>query len=158
MYKPIKLYIDTSVWNFALETSRSDSLLTYEFLQLTKKEKCTIIISDIVDAEINKSFELRKNQLQQLLKIYDPETIQVTEETKQLAKVYINEKLIPENQLNDAIHIACATVNKCNFIVSWNFQHMVRAKVIIGVHHINHREGYGLIEIVSPEHFLGKKE
>ena len=38
MEKPIKLYIDTSVWNFALETERKDSILTNEFLQLIKKD------------------------------------------------------------------------------------------------------------------------
>lgn len=158
MQKKLKLYIDTSVWNFVLETLRSDSLLTHEFLQHIKSEEYTIIISDVVDTEINKSAEPRKSQLQQLMNIYNPLIITVNEESKQLANIYINEKLIPKNQHNDAIHIACATVNKCNFIVSWNFQHMVKAKVIMGVHHINHREGYGLIEIVSPQQFLGRKE
>ena len=158
MGKKLKLYIDTSVWNFVMETLRSDSLLTYEFLQYIKSEEYTIIISDVVDAEINKSVEPRKSQLQQLMNIYTPLITSIDEESKQLANIYINEKLISKNQLNDAIHIACATVNKCNFIVSWNFQHMVKAKVIMGVHHINHREGYGLIEIVSPQQFLGRKE
>ena len=38
MEKPIKLYIDTSVWNFALETERGDNVLTDDFLQLIRKE------------------------------------------------------------------------------------------------------------------------
>ena len=63
MGKKLKLYIDTSVWNFVMEKLRSDSLLTYEFLQHIKSEEYTIIISDVVDAEINKSVEPRKSQL-----------------------------------------------------------------------------------------------
>ena len=157
MKKSLKLYIDTSVWNFALETERIDSTLTLECLQFLEREGYQLIISDLVDAEINKSFEPRKSQLQKLLSLYNPMTVEANEESRNLASIYINEKLIPENQYNDAIHIAIATVSKCHFVVSWNFKHMVRAKVIMGVHHINHREGYGLIEIVSPQQFLGKE-
>ena len=158
MEKLIKLYIDTSVWNFALETERKDSVLTNEFLQLIKSENYTIILSDTIVTEITAAFEPRKTQLQELVKLFDCKNVFFNNEAEYLANVYIEEKLIPLKEFNDALHIAIATVNRCDFIVSWNFQHMVRAKVIMGVHHINHREGYGLIEIVSPEQFLGKKE
>ena len=158
MEKPIKLYIDTSVWNFALETERKDSILTNEFLQLINSENYTVIVSDTIAGEITAAFEPRKTQLQELLKSFDCKNVFFNNEAEYLANVYIEEKLIPLKEFNDALHIAIATVNRCDFIVSWNFQHMVRAKVIMGVHHINHKEGYGLIEIVSPEQFLGKKE
>lgn len=158
MEKPLKLYIDTSVWNFALETERSDSMLTNEFLELVKVENHIVVISDIVLAEIDDAFEPRKSQLKRLLNLLDFKTITVSDEAKKLADIYIKEKLIPEKETNDAQHIAVATINACDFIVSWNFQHMVRAKVIMGVHHINYKNGYNLIEIVSPQQFLGKKE
>ena len=61
---------------------------------------------------------------------------------------------MPANAINDAIHIAIASLNHCDFIVSWNFKHIVRAKTIKGVHVINLREGYSLIEIVSPREFV----
>ena len=158
MDKPLKLYIDTSVWNFALETDRADCLLTTEFLQVTKNDEYLIFISNIVLAEILNAYEPRKGKLQELLSIYGGEILSVDDSTRELAKIYINEGLIPKNEINDAQHIAVATVNRCNLLVSWNFKHMVKAKVIMGVHHINHREGFGLIDIVSPEHFLGKRE
>ena len=158
MEKPIKLYIDTSVWNFALEVERADCLITNEFLQLIRSKEYSIFISDIVLSEILNAYEPRRSKLQELLNIYGYEKINVDDDTKELANIYISEGLIPQNEVNDAQHIAIATVNRCNLLVSWNFKHMVKAKVIMGVHHINHREGFGLIDIVSPEHFLGKKE
>ena len=158
MEKPIKLYIDTSVWNFALETERPDCLLTNEFLESINNGEYSVFISDIILSEILNAYESRRSKLQELLNIYDYEMLNLNDNARELANVYINEGLIPKNEINDAQHIAIATVHRCDFIVSWNFKHMVRAKVIMGVHHINHREGYGLIEIVSPQQFLGKKE
>ena len=158
MEKPLKLYIDTSVWNFALEIERPDCLLTNEFLQTIKSNEYSIFISDIVLSEILNAYEARRSKLQELLSIHGYEILNVDDSTRELANIYIKEGLIPKNEINDAQHIAIATVYRCNLLVSWNFKHMVKAKVIMGVHHINHREGFGLIDIVSPEHFLGKKE
>lgn len=158
MEKPLKLYIDTSVWNFVLEAERSGSTLTYDFLQLIVKEEYNIAVSDTVMAEIEDAHEPRKSNLLELIELFNCEIVQPSNKARTLANIYVKEKLIPEKEFNDALHIAIATIVRCDFIVSWNFKHMVRAKVIMGVHHINHREGYGLIEIVSPQQFVGKRE
>ena len=158
MDKKLKLYIDTSVWNFALEIERADSILTYEFLKLTVEEKCDIFVSEIVVEEIEDAYEPRRSKLFELLSLTNTSIIYVNDEMKKLANTYVNEGLLPVKHINDALHIAIATVSRCHLIISWNFNHIVKAKVIMGVHHVNHREGYGLIEIVSPQLFLGKKE
>ncbi len=150
------IYVDTSVWNFALETTRPDSIFTYEFLLLFKKDEYKAIISNVVKAEIDDAPEPRKNQLIELLKLTNAEILHASDETLNLAELYVKKELIPQEYINDAIHIAAATVNRCNFLVSWNFKHIVRAKVIMGVHHVNHAEGYGLIELVTPREVLGK--
>lgn len=157
MEKPIKLYIDTSVWNFALESTRPDSIITYEFLKsISESKDYTLIISNLVDAEINDASEKRKEELLTLIELFKPQIIFSNEEAFNLANIYVTENLIPKNFRDDATHIAIATVNHCNFLISWNFKHIVKARVIWGVHLVNHREGYGLIELVSPRQFLGK--
>ena len=158
MKKPIQIYIDTSVWNFALETERCDNVLTDDFLQLVRKENYDVIVSDTVMAEIEDAHEPRKSDLLKLIEFFNCKIVQPSNEARNLANLYIKENLMPEREFNDALHIAIATTNRCDFVVSWNFKHMVRARVIMGVHHINHREGYGLIEVVSPQQFVGKKE
>ena len=105
---------------------------------------------------INKSHEPRRAQLEELINIYQPEIIYANEEARNLSNIYLKEKLIPQQHVNDAIHIAIATINRCDFLISWNFMHIVRAKVIRGVHLTNMLEGYGLIKLVSPREFLGK--
>lgn len=157
MGKSIKLYIDTSVWNFALETDRPDSIVTYEFLKsVSNNSEYSLFISDLVEAEINDSQNKRKEELTKLIEIFKPALVYPDENALKLASFYVAEKLIPETFKDDAIHIATATVNNCDFLISWNFKHIVKAKVIWGVHLINQREGFSLIELVSPKLFLGK--
>lgn len=159
MKRPFKLYVDTSIWNFALETERSDCLLTWEFLKLCKNKTSdySLFISTLVEDEMNKANPKRRNELAKLIGAFTPEVIQTNEkETLNLANIYINEKLIPAKYRDDATHIAIASLYRCDFLVSWNFKHIVRDKVIKGVHLINLREGNPLIDLVSPRQFLGK--
>ncbi|OGI06934.1 MAG: hypothetical protein A3I68_03880 [Candidatus Melainabacteria bacterium RIFCSPLOWO2_02_FULL_35_15] len=158
MEKSIKLYLDTSVWNFALEADRPDYIITYEFLKsVNNSSEYSLVFSNLVEAEINDAPSKRKEELTKLIDIFKPVIVYSNEEAFNLAEIYISEGLIPENYRDDAIHIATATVNHCNFLLSWNFKHIIKARVIWGVHLINHREGYGLIELVSPKQFLGKE-
>ncbi|MBI2995513.1 MAG: PIN domain nuclease [Candidatus Melainabacteria bacterium] len=157
MDKTLKLYIDTSVWNFALETERPDSIVTYEFLKsVSNNNEYSLFISDLVEAETNDAHGKRKEGLTKLIDIFKPTLVYSDESALKLADIYVTEKLIPETFKDDAIHIATATVNNCDFLISWNFKHIVKAKVIWGVHLVNQREGFGLIELVSPKLFLGK--
>ncbi|OGI08963.1 MAG: hypothetical protein A3I68_03760 [Candidatus Melainabacteria bacterium RIFCSPLOWO2_02_FULL_35_15] len=155
MYKKVKLYIDTSIWNLALETERDESILTHDFLEIHSKSKNNLlVISEVVEVEVNRAYDTRRKHLLKLIEKYKPEVLIPSNEAYALAKIYISEGLMPANAINDAIHIAIASLNHCDFIVSWNFKHIVRAKTIKGVHVINLREGYSLIEIVSPREFV----
>ena len=153
-----RIYIDTSVWNIALETNREHSKITNEFLNsffLTKD--CTFVISELVEAEVSAAYDLRKQELLRLLNKFKPEVVLLNNQATYLANKYIQQNLIPPKFTDDAVHIAIASVYHCNFLASWNFKHIVRANVIQGVHIINLNEGYGLLEIVSPEQFMGKE-
>lgn len=153
-----KIYIDTSVWNVALETNRDHSKITNEFLNSFFLNKdCTFIISELVETEVSAAYDLRKQELLRLLNKFKPEIVLLNNQAIYLANKYIQQNLIPKKFTDDAIHIAIASVYHCNFLASWNFKHIVRAKVIQGVHIINLNEGYGLLEIVSPEQFMGKE-
>jgi len=50
----------------------------------------------------------------------------------------------------DALHVALATVAKCQLIVSWNFKHIVHFQKIPLYRAINTVNGYNEINIYSP--------
>ena len=62
----------------------------------------------------------------------------------------INAVIIPKKFITDAVHIAVATINEMDAIVSWNFQHIVKMKTIRLTEAANLKHGYRKIMIHSP--------
>jgi hypothetical protein len=77
--------------------------------------------------------------------------IESTEEAQNLAQMYINEKIVGKTSLLDCQHIATATLNYADVLVSWNFKHIVNLIRIKGYNSINLREGYHTLEIRTPK-------
>jgi len=59
-------------------------------------------------------------------------------------------KVIGAGSLLDAQHIATATINRVDVLVSWNFKHIVNINRIHGYNSVNLRLGYPLLEIRTP--------
>jgi hypothetical protein len=84
----------------------------------------------------------------------DFEVIAVTQETIDLATLYINEKVVGQTSMDDCIHIATATIHKLDLLISWNFKHIVNIIRIRGYNSINLRNGYSTLEIRSPKDLI----
>ena len=67
-----------------------------------------------------------------------------------MAQRYIEGAVISPNHFLDAEHIAIATVEKVDIIVSWDFKHIVNVHKIRGFNSVNLKEGYQLIDIRPP--------
>jgi hypothetical protein len=87
------------------------------------------------------------------LKITNTEFIEVTEEAIELATKYIAEKVVGKTSFADCLHIALATINRADFLISWNFKHIVNIQRIRGCNSVNIKNGYKLLEIRSPREF-----
>lgn len=70
-----------------------------------------------------------------------------------LAERYVSEGIIPVKHIEDAVHIAVATVNSLDILVSWNFEHIVKLKTKRQVNAVNILLGYNPIEIIEPGMF-----
>ena len=71
-------------------------------------------------------------------------------ECYELASEYIKKGIIPLRYEDDAFHIAVASVNNIDAIISWNFKHIVKLKTKKEVLGVNALMGYKEIEIYSP--------
>ncbi|MCU0420555.1 MAG: hypothetical protein MUC38_12960 [Cyclobacteriaceae bacterium] len=81
------------------------------------------------------------------------EFIELTHEAVDLATEYITEKVVGPTSYADCLHIALATINRADFLVSWNFKHIVNIERIRGYNSINIRDGYKPLEIRTPREF-----
>jgi len=74
-----------------------------------------------------------------------------------LSKKYIEEKAVSEKYLVDAQHIALATINHVDVLISWNFKHIVNLRRIQLYNSINLKYGYPLVEIRSPREVIDEE-
>ena len=100
--------------------------------------------------EINRAPEGKAVKLRDQIKRINPEELTLGYDSQLLAKEYMKRNIIPAKYEDDAFHIAIASVNNLDVIVSWNFKHIVKLKTKREVAGINTLMGYKPIEIYSP--------
>jgi hypothetical protein len=74
----------------------------------------------------------------------------VDQQVLELQDNYIKSGVVTEKSLQDALHVAIATVSECDLIVSWNFKHIVHFDKIPKYNAVNTLNGYKSIGIYSP--------
>lgn len=143
--RKFKLYLDTSVLNFLYADDVPEfKKVTEDFFEnYVKKGKYIVYISDVVIREIEKTKDKnRKIKLLELIKRYSLKILTLDIDSNVLANVYIREKIIPARKIEDAQHIAIATCNQIDILVSWNFKHLANIQKQIAVKIVNEKEGY----------------
>jgi hypothetical protein len=113
----------------------------------------TCVYSDLTEYELENAPEKIKNHFLNL----DRETtefVEITEEIDELAKEYVRENVVGETSMDDCRHIACATINNVDYLVSWNFKHIVNVFRIRGYNSINLKNGYLQLDIRSPKDII----
>jgi len=78
----------------------------------------------------------------------------VTDEMRDLSLKFMAENIIGEQYYDDALHIAIATVSRVDILVSWNFKHIVNFNKIRLFNSVNFREGYGILDIRTPQEVI----
>jgi hypothetical protein len=107
------------------------------------------VLSDLVAEEVSKAPDRVLERYAELLDL-SPEWADFTPEVDALARAYLREGVLTESFLDDATHIALATLADVDALVSWNFRHIVRLDKIKVFHAVNVARGYSQIAIYSP--------
>ena len=74
------------------------------------------------------------------------------------ALTYVRHKLMPAKPLDDAFHLALASHDRCDFIVTWNCKHLANPNKAQHVRRINTMLGLHVPAIVTPQDLLGGTE
>ncbi len=149
--RPIRIYVDTSVFGgfFDTEFDKETKVLFDKIL----KGEFKLIISDLTQNELIKAPENVRNLIIDL-NIDDVEVIKISDEEINLATNYISENVVGKTSFDDCIHIAAATINNVDLLVSWNFKHIVNVMRIRGYNAVNIKNGYKTIDIRSPKDLI----
>ena len=120
--KIMSLLLDTSVIGGYFDKEfEKDTILLFEKI---KAGEYTAFISNLINDELINAPEKVRTVLEEL----NCEIIKVIPEYEALANDYIAEKVVGETSKDDCVHIATATINNIDILVSWNFKHIVNVK------------------------------
>lgn len=156
--RKLKLYLDTSVWNFyyADDAPEKKEVTRLFFENLNKSYRYQIYSSPVVIREIENADEKTASELIALIKEHPPIMLEVSSEIDELADIYIAEGVIPKKKRDDAMHIAVATVNEMDALVSWNYKHLANLAKKEKVRAISLLQGYlKELEMITPMEVIG---
>jgi predicted nucleic acid-binding protein len=143
-----RIYIDTSVVGGHFDDEFSiDTIL---FFERVRNGEISILVSDLLEAELLGA-PVFVRELLTTIPANNIENVRLTLEATELANKYIEAKVVGKTSKADCQHIAIATLNKADVLVSWNFKHIVNLDRIRGYNGINYQNGHNMIEIRTPK-------
>ncbi|MEO6130848.1 MAG: PIN domain protein [Saprospiraceae bacterium] len=143
----MRIYVDTSVFGGCFDPEFQ--YWSNRLIELFNTGKHMAVISEVSEFELN----FAPPQVKQILKaipIQNLEIAKFTEEAKNLSEYYLKEKIVNKKSLADTQHIAVATVEQVDLLVSWNFRHIVNFDKIRLYNSVNLKYGYRILEIRNP--------
>jgi len=126
-----RIYLETTVYNYFFSESVDnvqDNIDTIELFKQIKQGNFDAFYSDVVIIEIDQCYEPKRSKMLNLIQEYELQKVSIDTGYEKLAELFISEGAIPERKRNDALHIAIATVNNLDIVVSWNCDHIVKFK------------------------------
>lgn len=124
-----KLYLDTSIWNIAVSKDLPDLYeATLEFFERAKAEGWSLVVSTTVLGEIKRTPSIKREKMLDLIDETNSKVSRISEEVVRLSEEYIEAGVLSKSHRNDCLHVAFATLSDCDYLISWNFQHLSNAR------------------------------
>ena len=152
-----KVYVETTILSYlAARPSRQPitsgrQMITRQWWD-SERKKYNLVVSEVVEAECERGdpalAQIRRELLGEILLFH------VDERILELAKLLVVPGAIPEKAGPDAIHIAAASVERCEFLLTWNFRHIANVRIRREVERILAKNGYTQTTICTPEELI----
>jgi predicted nucleic acid-binding protein len=143
------VYLETSVIGAYLDNSepfRRDITIRWWERELSEYEA---FISPLVRHEIEQTAEPYRSAY---LKIIEPvKNLPVSEEAAILAEGYISRGIFHRKHLLDAFHVALASVNEIDYLVTWSFGRLANVRKQARIRAFNLSAGFFVPTITTPE-------
>ena len=149
--KKQRIYLDTSVFGGYYDIEFEE--FTKPLFERINNGEFTIIFSTMLETEL----EFAPEKVRKIVRSIESEDTEFVEETDvavELATEYITENVVGKTSYPDCLHIALATINQADILISWNFKHIVNVERIRGYNSINIKNGYKQLDIRSPRELM----
>lgn len=148
--RSIRVYIDTSVFGGVFDSEFA--LASRQFFSTADKGTFSLVVSIVVAEEIRDAPPRVRRLYRRIANT--AEIQQVDQAALDPRDAYLAAGIVSAHWAADALHVAVATVSRCEMIVSWNFKHIVNFRRIPLYNEVNRKVGYGPIGIFTPQEVI----
>ena len=148
---PLITYVDTSLVSYLTGRLSSDEVVA-EYQQASRNwwrnapGRFEIFVSELVLKEASKgnrdAARLRLKALEGVARL------DVTKDTGKLADALLDARAVPSGEKSDATHIAISVTCGVDFLLSWDFKHIVNPNVLPKIEQVCRQMGYAELPVI----------
>ena len=152
------VYIETSIVSYLTARPTSDLLaaawqkITLDWWE-TQRKRFGLYTSDVAVEEAGKGN--REAAARRLKALSGITILPITEPVVALSRVFIQERALPANALDDALHLALAAVHGVDYLLTWNCRHLDNAETKPIMRSVCTINGHTCPEICTPQELMG---
>jgi predicted nucleic acid-binding protein len=81
--------------------------------------------------------------------------VDIEEGVEDIVEAYVRHRIMPVDPAGDALHLALASVHKCDFLLTWNCRHLANANKFPQIRWVNGVLGLFVPLLVTPLELIG---
>lgn len=151
------VYFDSTIPSYLFdkrESIRLHSDITQKWWQEESKNY-DIFVSLETIVELNKGNYPQKDQILEF--INKLEKLEPNPQIRNIVAVYLENTLMPRDELGDALHLAYTSFYKIDFLLTWNCNHLANANKKQHIRILNTRLNLFVPEIITPLELFTEK-
>jgi predicted nucleic acid-binding protein len=144
--QPMRVYADTSVYGGVFDDEFATP--SRAFFDRVRDGRFQLVVSALVEDELSQAPPQVRDWFGRFRAGAD--SVAITDDALALRQAYLAAGIVTPKSVNDALHVALATVGNCGIIVSWNFRHIVHYQKVPLYNAVNILHRHAELDIRSP--------
>ena len=117
------------------------------------RDRYEVVISRVVVDELSHPNFPHSQEALDLVRVL-PE-VPIEDAVRQIVQTYIQNRVMPANPVGDALHLALASLHKCDYLLTWNCKHIANPNKFRRIRMSNLLMGLYVPFLVTPNQLMG---
>ena len=153
------VYVETSIPSFYHELRSEPEMVarrewTRQWWALAQRRYELVSSPAVVDELERGEYASRKECLELIERL---PLVAIEPAIMDIVDTYIARHVMPADPAGDALHLALASFHRCDFLVTWNCQHLANANKFGHIRRVNTLLGLYIPTLVTPLELLSEK-
>ena len=151
------VYLETTFISYLVSPPSRD-LVVAAHQQLTRdwweqrRDHFRCVVSQVVRQEISAGDQAEARKRLEIADSLD--VLAASPDAETLTDAIMNARILPARAVQDAAHVAVATVHSVQYLLTWNCKHLANAQISKQICDICSNRGFDMPQICTPEELL----